>query len=157
INIPVPGFLFWVALIYAVGGTLIVHLIGRPLARLYFERQHMEADFRFSLARLREYTEQIALLGGEDAERGMVGRRFGALIQNFFAVIYRRMKVKAFADLFGQVSPILPFLLAAPFFFAKSIQLGDLTQTADAFGSLTDALTIFVALYAALAGFKSVA
>ena len=69
-DIVVPGFLFWVALIYAAAGTLITHLIGRPLIRLYFQRQHMEADFRFSLARLREYTEQVALLGGENAEQG---------------------------------------------------------------------------------------
>jgi putative ATP-binding cassette transporter len=157
LNNPVPGFLFWAALIYAASGTVIIHLIGRPLARLYFERQHMEANFRFSLARLREYTEQIALLGGEGAERQMAGQRFGALIRNFVAVIARRTKVKAFADLFGQVSPILPYLLAAPFFFAKVIQLGDLTQTVDAFGSLTDALTLVVTLYATLAGFKSVA
>jgi putative ATP-binding cassette transporter len=157
VNIPVPGFLFWVALVYAVSGTVIVHLIGRPLARLYFERQHMEANFRFSLARLREYTEQIALLGGEGAERHMAGQSFGALIRNFLALTYRRVKVKAFTDLFGQISPILPLILAAPFFFAKSIQLGDLTQTADAFQSLTDALMIAVTLYVALAGFKSVA
>jgi putative ATP-binding cassette transporter len=157
ISIPVPGFLFWIALIYAATGTLLIHLIGRPLARLYFERQHMEADFRFSLARLREYTEQIALLGGEGAERHMAGQRFGALIRNFLALTYRRVKVKAFSDLFGQISPILPFLLAAPFFFARSIQLGDLTQTADAFGSLTEALMIVMTLYVALAGFKSVA
>ena len=76
----VPGFLFWAALLYAGLGTLITHLIGRPLIGLYFQRQHMEADFRFSLARLREYTEQVALLNGEDAEQNMVGQRFGALI-----------------------------------------------------------------------------
>jgi ABC-type uncharacterized transport system fused permease/ATPase subunit len=76
----VPGFLFWIALLYAGLGTLITHLIGRPLIGLYFQRQHMEADFRFSLARLREYTEQVALLNGEDAEQNMVGQRFGALI-----------------------------------------------------------------------------
>jgi vitamin B12/bleomycin/antimicrobial peptide transport system ATP-binding/permease protein len=67
--IAVPGFLFWVALIYACLGTVITHLIGRPLIGLYFQRQHMEADFRFSLARLREYTEQVSLLNGEDAEK----------------------------------------------------------------------------------------
>jgi vitamin B12/bleomycin/antimicrobial peptide transport system ATP-binding/permease protein len=157
INVPVPGFLFWVALTYAACGTLLVHLIGRPLVRLYFERQHREADFRFSLARLREYTEQIALLGGEGTERNMVGQRFGALISNFLDVVRQRIKVKAFSEIFGQISPILPFVLAAPFFFARSIRLGDLTQTADAFQSLSDALTIFVIYYAGLAGFKSVA
>jgi putative ATP-binding cassette transporter len=91
-DIVLPGFLFWVALIYAASGTLITHLIGRPLIHLYFQRQHMEADFRFSLARLREYTEQVALLGGEDAEKNMVGQRFGALIANYLALVYRRMK-----------------------------------------------------------------
>ena len=156
INIPLPGFLFWVAFLYAASGTVIVHWIGRPLIRLYFERQHMEADFRFSLARLREYTEQIALLGGEDAERHMVGQRFGALISNFLAVVYRQVKVTVFSGAFGQISPILPYVLAAPFFFAGAIQLGDMTQTADAFGNLTEALTLFVTYYTAFAGFKSV-
>ena len=155
-TINVPGFLFWVALIYALSGTLITHLIGRPLIRLYFERQHMEADFRFSLARLREYSEQIALLGGEGAELKMIGQRFGALIANFFALVYRRMKVLGFSKTFSQVSPIIPFVLTAPFFFAGTIQLGDMRQTAEAFGSVSDALTFFIAYYTQLASFKSV-
>ena len=61
-DIYIPGFLFWVVLIYAAVGTLVTHLIGRSLTGLYFDRQRREADFRFSLARLREYSEQIALL-----------------------------------------------------------------------------------------------
>jgi putative ATP-binding cassette transporter len=152
----VPGFLFWVALIYAASGTLITHLIGRPLIRLYFERQHMEADFRFSLARLREYTEQIALLAGERAELNMIGQRFRALINNFLALVYRRMKILGFTGTFGQISPILPFVLTAPFFFAGKIQLGDMTQTTDAFGKVSDSLTFFIDSYTQLASFKSV-
>jgi vitamin B12/bleomycin/antimicrobial peptide transport system ATP-binding/permease protein len=155
-DIKVPGFLFWVALIYAASGTVITHLIGRPLIRLYFERQHMEADFRFSLARLREYTEQVALLGGEGAERNMIGQRFGSLIANFLALVYRRMRVTAFRQGFGQISPIIPFVLTAPFYFAEKIQLGVMTQTAQAFGQVADALTVFVTYYTSLAGFKSV-
>jgi putative ATP-binding cassette transporter len=155
-DITVPGLLFWVALIYAASGTLITHLIGRPLIRLYFERQHMEADFRFSLARLREYTEQIALLAGEGAELKMIGQRFGALVANFLALVYRRMKVLGFTYTFGQVSPIIPTILTAPFFFAGKIQLGDMTQTADAFGQVSDSLTFFVDSYTQLASFKSV-
>jgi vitamin B12/bleomycin/antimicrobial peptide transport system ATP-binding/permease protein len=155
-DIRVPGFLFWVALTYALGGTLITHLIGRPLIRIYFERQHMEADFRFSLARLREYTEQIALLAGESAEMNMIGQRFGALIANFFALVYRRMRVLAFTQTFGQVSGIIPSVLTAPFFFAGTIQLGDMTQTQDAFSKVSDALTFFIDYYTQLANFKSV-
>ena len=151
-----PGFLFWVALIYAASGTLITHLIGRPLINLYFQRQHMEADFRFSLARLREYTEQVALLGGEDAEKNMVGQRFGALIANYLALVYRRMRVTAFTATFGQLSPIIPFIFTAPFYFLRKIELGVMTQTAGAFGQVAGALTFFVNYYTYLAGFKSV-
>jgi vitamin B12/bleomycin/antimicrobial peptide transport system ATP-binding/permease protein len=155
-NIIVPGFLFWVALLYAGLGTLITHLIGRPLIGLYFQRQHMEADFRFSLARLREYTEQVALLNGENAERSMVGQRFGALIANYLALVYRRMRVTAFTHTFGQISPIIPYVFTAPFYFARRIELGVMTQTAGAFGHVVNALTFFVNYYTYLAGFKSV-
>jgi vitamin B12/bleomycin/antimicrobial peptide transport system ATP-binding/permease protein len=154
-DIVLPGFLFWVALIYAASGTLITHLIGQPLISLYFQRQHMEADFRFSLARLREYTEQVALLGGESAERMIRRGRFAALIANFLGVIFRRMRVTAFTQMFGQLSPIIPFIFAAPFYFARKIELGTVTQTAQAFGQVSTALTFFVNYYTYLASFKS--
>jgi putative ATP-binding cassette transporter len=155
-DLKIPGFLFWIALIYALSGTVITHLIGRPLIRLYFVRQHREADFRFSLARLREYTEQVALLSGESAEKDMVGRRFGALIANFIELVYVRMWVTAFSRTFGQISPILPYVFTAPFYFLGKIELGIMTQTADAFGKVSDAMTIVVNYYTELAGFKSV-
>ncbi len=155
-SIALPGFLFWVALIYAAVGTLITHWIGRPLISLYFQRQHMEADFRFSLARLREYTEQVALLRGEGAEKSMLDGRFAALIANFLEVIFRRMRVTAFTQTFGQLSPIIPFIFTAPFYFARKIELGTMTQTAGAFGQVSSSLTFFVNYYTYLAGFKSV-
>jgi vitamin B12/bleomycin/antimicrobial peptide transport system ATP-binding/permease protein len=155
-NIAFPGFLFWVALIYAAAGTFITHLIGRPLVHLYFQRQHMEADFRFSLARLREYTEQVALLSGEEAEKTILGGRFSALIANWLSVIFCRLRVTAFTQMFGQLSPIIPFIFTAPFYFAKKIELGTMTQTAGAFGRVADSLTFFVNYYTYLAGFKSV-
>jgi vitamin B12/bleomycin/antimicrobial peptide transport system ATP-binding/permease protein len=151
-----PGFLFWVALIYAASGTLITHLIGRRLIGLYFQRQHMEADFRFSLARLREYTEQVALLAGEAAEQELVGRRFGALISNYLDLVYRRIRVIGFTQAFGQLSPIIPYIFTAPFYFAGKIELGVMTQTAGAFGQVANALTFFINYYTYLAGFRSV-
>jgi vitamin B12/bleomycin/antimicrobial peptide transport system ATP-binding/permease protein len=155
-DIKVPGFLFWVALIYSAFGTVITHVIGRLLIGLYFERQHMEADFRFSLARLREYTEQVALLSGEGTEQSALGRRFGAVIANYIALIRRRMKLLAFTAIFGQTSPIIPYVFTAPFYFAGTITLGIMTQTATAFGTVSNALTFFINYYTSLAGFKSV-
>ena len=155
-DVAMPGFLFWAALIYAVAGTLITHLIGRPLMRLYFVRQQREADLRFSLARLREYTEQVALLGGEAAEKHMIKRTFEALVVNFLALVYRRMRVTAFTEMFGQISPIIPLVLTAPFYFVGKIELGAMTQTAGAFAIVANAMTFFVNYYTFLAGFKSV-
>ena len=155
-DIAFPGFLFWVALIYAAAGTLITHFIGRPLIRLYFQRQHMEADYRFSLARLREYTEQVALLSGEAAEKNILGGRFGALVANYLAVTYRRMRVYGFTQTFSQLSPIIPFVFTAPFYFLGKIELGVMTQTSQAFGQVAGALTFFVTYYMYLAAFKSV-
>ncbi len=154
--ISVPGFLFWVALIYAGVGTLVTHLIGRPLVRLSFQQQRYEANFRFSLARLREYAEQVALLSGEEAENVSLTARFGAIVKNYFQIIACRKNLTAFTASYGQLSPIIPFVIAAPFYFAGKITLGIMTQTARAFGSVDAALTFFVTYYVFLAEFKAV-
>ncbi|MEA2841312.1 MAG: vitamin B12/bleomycin/antimicrobial peptide transport system ATP-binding/permease protein [Methylobacteriaceae bacterium] len=155
-DIKVPGFLFWVALIYAGVGTLVTHLIGRPLVKIYFQKQRFEADFRFSLARLREYGEQVALLKGEAAEKISLGGRFAAIVGNYFDLINTRKRLIAFTQLYGQLAPIIPYVFAAPFYFAGRIPLGVMTQTASAFNRVDTALTFFVTYYTSLAGFKSV-
>jgi putative ATP-binding cassette transporter len=90
-DIQVPGFLLWGALLYAVLGTWLTHLVGRPLIGLNFEQQRYEADFRFSLARIREYGEQIALLRGEPSETGQLRNRFGNVIGNFLLIVILTM------------------------------------------------------------------
>ena len=116
----------------------------------------MEADFRFSLARLREYTEQVALLGGERAEQNMVDGRFAALVANFIDLVFRRMRVTAFTQTFGQISPIIPYVFTAPFYFAGKIELGVMTQTAQRLRAGRQCADFFVNYYTYLAGFKSV-
>jgi len=155
-DIHVPGFLFWIALVYAAIGTLITHWIGRPLIGLFFQKQRVEANFRFSLARLREYSEQVALLSGEHAEQSALGRRFGAIVGNYLDLVRRRKWLLAFISFYGQISPYIPYIFAAPFYFAGKIQLGVMTQTASAFGRVEGALNFFVNYYSSLASFKAV-
>jgi len=155
-TIAFPGFLFWVALIYAGIGTWITHLIGRSLVQLSFTRQRYEADFRFSLARLREYAEQVALLKGETSEKHSLRERFAAIIGNYFQIVAVRKNLIGFTSFYGQLSPIIPYIVAAPFYFAGKITLGVMTQTARAFGSVNEALTFFVNYYVSLAEFKAV-
>jgi vitamin B12/bleomycin/antimicrobial peptide transport system ATP-binding/permease protein len=155
-HIAMPGFLFWVALLYAGIGTIITHWIGRPLIRLSFVQQRYEADFRFSLARLREYGEQVALLRGEPAEKMSLGKRFAAIINNYFQIIGVRKALVAFTSFFSQFSQVIPYIVTAPFYFTGKIALGIMTQTADAFNNVNSALTIVVNYYVYMADFKAV-
>jgi len=155
-SIVIPGFLFFVALIYAVFGTTITHWIGHRLVRLDFNQQRFEADFRFALARLREYTEQIALFRGEKAEQGQLGQRFSKIVENFFAIVALRKKMMMFTATYGQISPIIPYVVAAPFYFAGKVQLGSMTQTAGAFGRVESALSYFISAYTSLASYGAV-
>jgi vitamin B12/bleomycin/antimicrobial peptide transport system ATP-binding/permease protein len=106
--------------------------------------------------RLREYAEQVALLFGEPTEKISLTARFGAIVKNYFQIIACRKNLTAFTASYGQLSPIIPFVVAAPFYFAGKITLGIMTQTATAFGSVNDALTFFVTYYVSLADFKAV-
>ncbi len=154
--IAVPGFLFWVALIYAGVGTVLTHVIGRPLVNLSFVRQRFEADYRFSLARLREYAEQVALLRGEHTEQTNLSSVFASIVRNYFEIIGCRKRLTAFTASYGQLSPFIPYIVSAPFYFAGKITLGIMTQTASAFSNVNQALTFFVTYYVSLAEFKSV-
>ena len=152
----VPGFLVWGALIYSALATLITHWIGKPLIRLNFEQQRYEADFRFSLARLREYGEQVALLDGEPAERERLGQRFGRVINNFLAIVSRRKKLIAFTASYGQFNAVLPYVLVAPYYFSGQIPLGGMTQAAGAFARVEASMSFFITFYTTLADYKAI-
>jgi vitamin B12/bleomycin/antimicrobial peptide transport system ATP-binding/permease protein len=155
-EIQVPGLLLWVAIIYALFGTIIAHLIGRRLISLNFIQERVEANFRFSLARLREFSESIALLNGENTEIRRLKAMFSALVANFFAIVRVQKWLSGFQNGYGAVSSLVPFFVGAPYYFSGRIDLGTLTQTSDAFGSVQGALSYFIDTYATLADYKAV-
>jgi putative ATP-binding cassette transporter len=152
----IPGYLVWGALTYAVFGTALTHWIGVPLVNLNFEQQRYEADFRFNLVRVRENSEQIALLKGENAERKRLLQRFGSVVGNWYAIMGRTKRVTAFQASYGQAAVIFPYVLVAPAYFAKKIQLGGMMQTASAFSSVQQSLSFFVTSYRSLAEWRAV-
>ncbi|MGY4284647.1 ABC-type uncharacterized transport system fused permease/ATPase subunit [Bradyrhizobium sp. LM2.7] len=155
-DVVIPGYLCWGALIYAIFGTALTHLIGAPLVNLNFEQQRYEADFRFNLVRVRENSEQIALLNGENAERGRLLDRFGRVVGNWYAIMGRTKRLTAFTASYSQAAVIVPYALVAPAYFAKRIQLGDMMQTGSAFGSVQRALSFFVTAYRSIAEWRAV-
>ncbi|MBR1136541.1 MULTISPECIES: ABC transporter ATP-binding protein/permease [Bradyrhizobium] len=152
----IPGYLVWAALIYAIFGTALTHWIGSPLVNLSFQQQRFEADFRFNLVRVRENSEQIALLRGEHAERGRLMDRFGSVIDNWYNIMSRTKRLTAFTASYSQAAVIFPFILTAPAYFAGKIQLGGMLQTSSAFGSVQKALSFFVSAYRTLADWRAI-
>lgn len=150
------GYMVWAAIIYAVMGTAITFLLGRPLVRLNFEQQKYEADFRFSLIRVRENADSIALYGGLKQEETSLIKSFNYVIHNTYELMKRQKILLFFTAGYSQASVIFPFVVCAPLYFTKQFALGDLMQTATAFGIVQGSLSILVDSYTDLARWKSV-
>ena len=155
-HIDIPGYMVFAAMIYAIGGTWLTQRIGSPLVGLLFNQQRYEADFRFSLVRLRENAESVAFYGGESRELGVFEGRFSHVVRNWWNVILRRKKLTWFTTSYAQVAIVFPFLVAAPRYFAKEIQLGGLMQISSAFAQVQDSLSFIVTSYTEIAEYQAV-
>ena len=156
VAVNVPGYLVWAALIYAVAGTILTHLVGRALIPLNFQQQRYEADFRFSLVRVRENSEQIALLKGERAETDRLLLRFSRVVSNWLAIMSRQKKLTFLTAGYSQISIVFPFIVVSPAYFSGAVQLGGLMQTASAFNSVQTSLSFFINVYRQLAEWRAV-
>jgi len=156
VNYNIPGYLVWAALIYAVIGTTLTHLIGWKLIPLNFQQQRFEADFRFNLVRTRENAEQIAALGGEAAERERHLNRFSYVIGNWYGLMQRQKQLMFFTQSYTQASVIFPYIMVSPAYFSGAVQLGGLMQTASAFNSVQNALSYFVSSYRNIAEWRAI-
>jgi putative ATP-binding cassette transporter len=152
----VPAYLVWCAVVYAALGTWLTVKIGRPLVPLNFAQQRFEADFRFSLVRLRENAESVAFYRGEAPEADVFHRRFGRLFDNFWQLMVRRKHLNWFTSGYAQAAVIFPYLVAAPRYFAGQIQMGGLMQIGDAFISVQNSLSFIVNSYADIAAWAAV-
>jgi len=154
-GIEIPGYMVWVALVYAVAGTWLTHVIGRPLVAINFNMQRVEADFRFSLVRLRENAEGVALYRGEAGEYDNFRARFANVISVWWTKMLKQKQLGWFQSFYGQVAIIFPFLVASPRFFSGAMQLGGIFQIASAFGQVQGALSWFINAYGSYANWKA--
>jgi putative ATP-binding cassette transporter len=155
LGIDIPGYMVWVALIYAALGTWLAHLIGRPLIALNFTQQKVEADFRYALVRFRENVEGIALHGGEADEKRGLTQRFRALMENWWGIMTATKRLTFFTAGYTQVAIVFPIVVAAPGYFAGRFPLGGLIQTSSAFGQVQGALSWFVDNYRELTEWRA--
>lgn len=150
------GYLFYLALIYAVCGTVITFIIGKPLALLHFRQQRFEADYRYSLIRLRENAEAVALYKGEKEESTRLNSYFGDVVKNYIYLINRTKSLEFFTFGCDQLAVIFPILVASPLYFAKIITIGSLMQINSAFSRVYSSLSVIMSLFPELATWKAV-
>jgi putative ATP-binding cassette transporter len=154
-SVTIPGYMVWVAVLYALAGSLLTHFIGRPLIGLNFARQRVEADFRFGLVRLRENAEGVALYGGEGTEQSGLRDRVERIRANWWQLMGFTKRLTFMTVGYDQIGSVFPLLVAAPRYFAGDISLGVLTQISNAFGQVQGSLSWFLESYAQLAAWKA--
>ena len=154
-GITIPGYMFWCALLYAAVGSWLAHLIGRRLIGLNNQQQRFEADLRFSMVRVRENAESIALYNGESSEHERLSTRFNKVWQNFWTQMKVQKRLTFFTAGYSQIAIIFPFIVAAPRYFAGKIELGELMQINSAFGNVQENFSWFIDAYVTLAAWRA--
>ncbi len=147
--------LFWVVLIYVTFATIIAFWIGHPLIRLSFRNELTNAVFRYALVRLREAAEAVGFYRGEDVERGLLRTRFAAIIANYKRFVNRTIALTGWNLSMSQIINPLPLVIQAPRLFKGQIDLGDVTQSSSAFGSIHDSLSFFRNAYDQFAAYRA--
>ena len=155
LGVSIPGYLVWVALVYAIIGTALTQWVGAPLVGINFMLQRVEANFRFALIRIRENAEGIALYRGEADEGRHLTDRFAAIVANWRQFMTRTKALNALIYGYGQIASIFPYIVVAPRYFAGSITFGVLSRVAGAFGQVQESLSWFVDNYANLAAWSA--
>ncbi len=156
LDIRIPGYMVWVALVYAILGTWLTNRIGRPLVGLNFHQQRFEADFRFHLIRLRENAEGVAMQRGAPVEQHDLLGRFSHVVGNYLKIMAKQKQLTWFTAGYGQVAVVFPFIVGAPRYFQGSLALGGLMQTVSAFGQVQSALSYLISAYVDIAEWRAV-
>ncbi|MEE6075336.1 ABC transporter ATP-binding protein/permease [Avibacterium paragallinarum] len=156
LGIEIPHMMVFLVFTYVLITSLIAFRIGRPLIKLNFANERLNANYRYSLIRLKEYAESIAFYRGEKMEQNLLVQQFNRIIGNIWQLIYRTLKLSGFNLVVSQVSVIFPLLIQAVRYFNQQIKLGDLMQTAQAFGKVESALSFYRNAYDDFAAYRAV-
>jgi putative ATP-binding cassette transporter len=155
-SIPIYGYLVWAAISYAFVGTCLTIKLGYPLVKLDFDQQRYEADFRFSLMRLRENAESIALYGGEKTERQNFGERYIRIFTNFLDIAKMRKRLMWLTTGYSEISIIFAIMVASPRYFQGIIHLGHMFQIIDAYNRVQTGFSFAIDSFTRIAQWRAV-
>ena len=151
----IPGYMVWVAALYALAGSYMTYKLGHPLVSITYQQQKVEADFRFGLIRVRENSEQIAFYDGEQTERENAQNVFQRIRDNWWRVMKYTRRLSFVLSFYGQIAFIFPLIVAAPKYFAGAFTMGVLMQIQNAFGTVSDSFSWFINSYSSLVDWRA--
>ncbi|MDP1749129.1 MAG: ABC transporter ATP-binding protein/permease [Reyranella sp.] len=154
-HVAIPGYMVWCAVAYALTGSGLTWLVGRPLIALNAERYAREAEFRFALVRVNESGESIALHGGEEDEHRHLGGSLEAVIDTMRRISSSLAHLTWITAGTGWLSLVVPILVAAPAYFGGTLSLGGLIMVAGAFSQVQWAMRWFVDNFSRLADWRA--
>ena len=154
-GVQIPRALFWIVIAYVLTASVVAFRIGHPLIRLSFRNEQTNAAFRYALVRLRDAAEAVGFYRGENAEREQLNSRFVAIIANYRRYVRRTLGLIGWNYTVTETILPLPFVLQAPRLFAGTIKLGDVTQSAGAFGKIESGLSFFRNAYSQFASYNA--
>ena len=155
LGVTVPKALFWIVLLFVAGATAVSFWIGRPIIRLSFRNELTNAAFRYALVRVRDAAEAVGFSRGERVERRGLSERFGRIIVNYRALVWRGVAFLGWNKAMSQIVDPLPLIVQAPRLFAGQINLGDVSQSSSAFRSVQASLSFFRAVYDSFAAYRA--
>ncbi len=150
----ISHLLVGVLAVYALGGTVVaLSVFGKPLIQLNFWQLRRQADFRFSLMRLRENAESIAFYRGEDQERAQIDSKFGKVITNFARLIKQQRALNIFQRGFNQLALVLPSVILAQSVLSGEMEVGRAVQATGAFAAVLGSVALIVDNFESLSRF----
>jgi putative ATP-binding cassette transporter len=156
-TITIPGFLVIAAVLYAAIASGSILTIGRSFVQVSEDKNQAEAEYRYTLTRIRENGESIALLGGEQEERDGIDRTFGKVLRQWARLAGQHMRTTLVSQGSSLIAPVVPVLLCAPKFLDGSMTLGQVMQAASAFTIVQTAFGWLVDNYPRLADWNACA
>jgi len=139
----IPGYLLWIALLFATIGIFIINWLGKNLSFLDYIRQYLNANFRFSLIRMREASEQVSLSRGEKIEEKKFHHLFDKIAHNFLEIVSLKTKLAGFNRCYDYLSFATSFAVSIPFYMSKAIGLGLVMQINSAYGSAINSAFVY--------------
>jgi len=155
-SITIHGYLVWAVLLYSILGTWLTARVGQPLIELNVSQQCYEADFRYSLVRLRENDASIASYHGEYQEKNNFMKTFHKIYNNYRKIISVTTMLTWLTSCYSQLSIVFAFFMASPRYFNNDIQLGQLFEISGAYWYVHSALSYLINSFTSFAEWRSV-